>query len=93
MTETLRLELCGEPVLVIEIAPGMVRTDEFALNRFRGDADKAAAVYQGLREPLTAEDIADAIAWTVTRPAHADVDLMVLRPRAQAAQHKIFREQ
>jgi NADP-dependent 3-hydroxy acid dehydrogenase YdfG len=93
LTETLRLELCGQPVRVIEIAPGMVRTGEFALNRFRGDADKAAAVYQGVREPLTAEDIADAITWTVTRPAHVNVDLMVLRPRAQATQHKVFREQ
>jgi NADP-dependent 3-hydroxy acid dehydrogenase YdfG len=93
MTETLRLELCGEPVRVIEIAPGMVRTDEFALNRFHGDASKAAAVYRGVREPLTAEDIADAITWSVTRPAHFNVDLMVLRPRAQAAQHKVFREE
>jgi len=92
MAETLRLELCGEPVRVIEIAPGMVRTDEFAVNRFRGDAGKAAAVYRGVREPLTAEDIADAITRTITRPAHVNVDLMVLRPRAQAAQHKVFRE-
>jgi NADP-dependent 3-hydroxy acid dehydrogenase YdfG len=93
MTETLRLELCGQPVRVIEIAPGMVRTEEFALNRFHGDAGKAAAVYRGVREPLTAEDIADAITWSVTRPAHFNVDLMVLRPRAQAAQHKVFREE
>ena len=92
MTETLRLELCGEPVRVIEIAPGMVRTDEFALNRFRGDTDKAAAVYRGVREPLTADDIAEAITWAVTRPGHFNVDLMVLRPRAQAAQHKVYRE-
>ena len=90
---TLRLELCGEPVRVIEIAPGMVRTDEFALNRFRGDADKAAAVYAGVREPLTAEDVADTITWAVTRPGHVNVDLLVLRPRAQAAQYKVFREQ
>jgi NADP-dependent 3-hydroxy acid dehydrogenase YdfG len=92
MAATLRLELSGQPVRVIEIAPGMVRTDEFAVNRFRGDAAKAAAVYQGVREPLTAEDIADAITWAVTRPAHFNVDLMVLRPRAQAAQHKVYRE-
>jgi NADP-dependent 3-hydroxy acid dehydrogenase YdfG len=92
MAGTLRLELCGQPVRVIEIAPGMVRTDEFALNRFRGDADKAAAVYKGVREPLTADDIADAITWAVTRPGHFNVDLMVLRPRAQAAQHKVYRE-
>jgi NADP-dependent 3-hydroxy acid dehydrogenase YdfG len=89
---TLRLELSGQPVRVIEIAPGMVRTDEFALNRFRGDADKAAAVYAGVREPLTAEDIADTIIWSVTRPAHVNVDLLVIRPRAQAAQHKVYRE-
>ena len=89
---TLRLELCGQPVRVIEIAPGMVRTDEFALNRFRGDADKAAAVYAGVAEPLTDEDIADAVIWAVTRPSHVNVDLMVLRPRAQAAQHKVHRE-
>jgi NADP-dependent 3-hydroxy acid dehydrogenase YdfG len=92
MAATLRLELCGQPVRVIEIAPGMVRTDEFAVNRFRGDAGQAAAVYAGVREPLTAEDIADAIAWTVTRPAHVNVDLLVIRPRAQAAQHKVYRE-
>jgi NADP-dependent 3-hydroxy acid dehydrogenase YdfG len=92
MTETLRLELCGQPVRVIEIAPGMVRTEEFALNRFHGDADKAAAVYRGVREPLTADDIAGAITWAVTRTAHFNVDLMVLRPRAQAAQHKVYRE-
>jgi NADP-dependent 3-hydroxy acid dehydrogenase YdfG len=88
---TLRLELCGQPVRVIEIAPGMVRTDEFALTRYRGDAEKAADVYAGVAEPLTAEDVADAVAWAVTRPAHVNVDLMVLRPRAQAAQHKVFR--
>jgi NADP-dependent 3-hydroxy acid dehydrogenase YdfG len=89
---TLRLELSGQPVRIIEIAPGMVRTDEFALNRFRGDAGKAGAVYEGVREPLTAEDIADTITWAVTRPAHVNVDLLVIRPRAQAAQHKVHRE-
>ncbi len=88
---TLRLELCGQPVRVIEIAPGMVRTEEFALNRFRGDADKAAAVYAGVAEPLTADDVADAVVWAVTRPSHFNVDLMVIRPRAQAAQHKVHR--
>ncbi len=89
---TLRLELCGEPVRVIEIAPGMVRTAEFALNRYRGDAGKAAAVYAGVAEPLTDEDVADAVAWAVTRPAHVNIDLMVMRPRAQAAQHKVCRD-
>lgn len=89
---TLRLELSGQPVRVIEIAPGMVKTDEFSLNRYRGDADKAAAVYTGVAEPLTDEDVADAIAWTVTRPQHVNIDLMVMRPIAQAAQHKVHRE-
>ena len=89
---TLRLELCGQPVRVIEIAPGMVKTDEFALTRFHGDQAKAAAVYAGVAEPLTAEDVADAVAWAVTRPSHVNVDLMILRPRAQAAQHKVHRE-
>ncbi|MFI5428962.1 SDR family oxidoreductase [Aeromicrobium sp. UC242_57] len=93
MTETLRLELNGQPVRVTEIAPGMVRTDEFSLNRFHGDAAAADAVYAGVREPLVAEDIADAIAWVATRPAHVNVDLMVLKPVAQAAPHKVHREQ
>jgi NADP-dependent 3-hydroxy acid dehydrogenase YdfG len=93
LAATLRLELYDKPVRVVEIAPGMVRTGEFALNRFRGDADKAAAVYAGVAEPLTAGDVADAVTWAVTRPAHFNVDLMVIRPRAQAAQHKVFRQQ
>jgi NADP-dependent 3-hydroxy acid dehydrogenase YdfG len=69
-----------------------VKTEEFALNRHHGDAAKAAAVYAGVSQPLTADDIADAVTWAVTRPAHFNVDLMVLRPQAQAAQHKVFRE-
>ncbi|NLU72588.1 SDR family oxidoreductase [Streptomyces sp. HNM0575] len=92
LAETLRLELCGDPVRVIEIAPGMVKTDEFALTRFRGDAARAAKVYEGVAEPLTAEDVADTIAWTVTRPPHVNVDLLVVRPRAQASNTKVHRE-
>ena len=88
---TLRLELNGEPVRVMEIAPGMVRTDEFSLNRL-GSSDAADAVYRGVREPLLADDIADCIAWAVTRPHHVNIDLMVVRPLAQAAQHKVARE-
>ena len=88
---TLRLELSGQPVRVIEIAPGMVKTEEFSLNRYRGDAGKAAAVYAGVAEPLTDSDVADAIAWTVTRPPHVNIDLIVMRPLAQAAQHKVHR--
>jgi NADP-dependent 3-hydroxy acid dehydrogenase YdfG len=91
LAETLRLELNGEPVRVIEIAPGMVRTEEFSLNRL-GSAEAADNVYRGVREPLVAEDIADCIAWTVTRPHHVNIDLLVVRPIAQAAQHKVARE-
>ncbi|SEL33822.1 NADP-dependent 3-hydroxy acid dehydrogenase YdfG [Blastococcus sp. DSM 46786] len=90
LAETLRLELCGEPVRVIEIAPGMVRTEEFSLNR-TGSQERADAVYRGVREPLVAEDVADCIAWALTRPHHVNVDLLVVRPRAQAAQHKVDR--
>jgi NADP-dependent 3-hydroxy acid dehydrogenase YdfG len=92
IAETLRLELNGEPVRVIEIAPGMVKTDEFALTRFRGDADRAAAVYDGVAEPLSADDVAETVAWAVTRPSHVNVDLLVLRPRAQASNSKVHRE-
>ena len=69
VSETLRLELWDQPVRVCEIAPGMVRTDEFALVRFDGDREKAEAVYRGVPDPLTAEDVADAITWMATRPA------------------------
>ncbi len=61
------------------------------MNRFRGDEAKAAAVYAGVAEPLVAEDVADCVAWAVTRPAHVNVDLMIVRPRAQAAQYKVHR--
>lgn len=91
VTETLRLELWDQPVRIMEIAPGMVRTDEFALVRYDGDQEKAEAVYAGVAEPLVAEDIADAIAWMVTRPRHVNIDELVIRPRAQAAQHKVHR--
>ncbi|MGZ5405977.1 MAG: SDR family NAD(P)-dependent oxidoreductase [Nocardioides sp.] len=91
MTETLRLELCGEPIRISEIAPGMVRTDEFAAIRFAGDREKADAVYAGVAEPLVAEDVAEAIAWIASRPSHVNIDELVIRPRAQAAQHKVHR--
>jgi NADP-dependent 3-hydroxy acid dehydrogenase YdfG len=91
VTETLRLELFDQPVRVCEIAPGMVRTDEFSLIRFEGDQAQADAVYAGVPDPLTAEDIADAITWMVTRPPHVNIDELVIRPRAQAAQHKVHR--
>lgn len=91
MVETLRLELVGRPVRIVEIAPGMVRSEGFAVTRFRGDADAAARVYAGVPDPLTSDDVADAIAWCVTRPAHVNIDRLVMRPRAQAAQHRVHR--
>lgn len=91
LAETLRLELCGRPVRVIEIDPGMVRTDGFTLVRFGGDAEKAASVYEGVAEPLLAEDIAECITWSATLPHHVNVDRLVVRPLAQAAQHKVHR--
>src|SRR5215475_3503820 len=91
LTETLRLELCGEPVRVIEIDPGMVKTDEFSVIRFRGDEAKADAVYAGVAKPLVADDVADCVVWCATRPHHVNVDKLVLRPLAQAAQHKVHR--
>jgi NADP-dependent 3-hydroxy acid dehydrogenase YdfG len=91
LAETLRLELCGRPVRVVELAPGMVRTDEFGLVRFDGDAQRAAAPYAGVAQPLVADDIADCVAWAVTRPHHVNIDRLVVRPLAQAAQHKVHR--
>jgi len=87
----LRLELAGEPIRVLEIAPGMVKTDEFALNRFSGDASKVDAVYAGVEEPLVAEDIAEAIVHAIELPGHVNLDLITIRPVAQAAQHKLVR--
>ncbi|MGW1889212.1 SDR family NAD(P)-dependent oxidoreductase [Streptomyces sp. NPDC002004] len=92
LAETLRLEIVGTPVRVIEVAPGLVKTDEFAVTRFRGDAEKAAKVYQGVAAPLTAEDVADTITWAVSRPSHVNIDLLVVRPRAQASNTKLHRE-
>jgi len=91
VTETLRLELVGEPIRVSEIAPGMVRTEEFSVVRFGGDQQKADAVYAGVPDPLVAEDVAQAIAWVASRPSHVNIDELVIRPRAQAAQHKVHR--
>ena len=88
---TLRLELSGRNIRVTEIAPGMVRTDEFAVNRFGGDVAKAAKVYEGVSEPLTADDVAEAVTWVASLPSHVNIDRLVMRPVAQAAQHKVHR--
>jgi NADP-dependent 3-hydroxy acid dehydrogenase YdfG len=90
LARTLRLELNGLPIRVTEIAPGMVKTEEFAKVRF-GDAAQAAKVYEGVAAPLTAEDVAEAIRWSVTLPEHFNVDSLVIRPVAQAANHKVHR--
>jgi NADP-dependent 3-hydroxy acid dehydrogenase YdfG len=92
LAETLRLELNGKPIRVTEIAPGMVKTDEFAKVRFSGDTDRAAKVYEGVTRPLTADDVAESIRWSVMLPDHFNIDSMTIRPLAQAAQHKVYRQ-
>lgn len=89
VTKTLRLELLGQPVRVTEISPGLVET-EFSLVRFDGDAERAGAVYDGL-QPLVAEDIAECIAWAVSRPPHVNIDEIVVRPRDQATSTAVYR--
>jgi NADP-dependent 3-hydroxy acid dehydrogenase YdfG len=91
LTEVLRLELNGEPIRVIEVAPGMVATDEFSLVRFGGDANKANAVYEGVEHPLSAEDVAETIVSALERPGHVDLDLIVIKPVAQAAPYRLHK--
>lgn len=91
IAETLRLEVNGQPIRVTEIAPGMVKTEEFAKVRFHGDMDKANKTYEGIAEPLVAADIAEAIRWAVMLPHHVNIDSMTIRPLAQAANHKVHR--
>ncbi|MDY7542875.1 MULTISPECIES: SDR family oxidoreductase [unclassified Cryobacterium] len=91
LVEVLRLELNGEPIRVIEIAPGMVKTEEFGLVRFGGDKEKAAAAYVGVENPLTAEDIAETIVLSVELPAHVNLDLITVKPLAQAAPTRVAR--
>ena len=92
LARTLRLELSGEPIRITEIAPGMVKTDEFGMVRYGGDAERVAKIYEGVAEPLTADDVAEAVRWSVMLPHHFNIDLMVIRPLAQAAQHKVVRK-
>jgi NADP-dependent 3-hydroxy acid dehydrogenase YdfG len=91
LTRTLRLELLGKPIRVTEIAPGLVET-EFSMVRFEGDREKADAVYEGMT-PLTAEDVADAVAYVVTRPAHVDIDYVSIRPTDQATARDVHRRE
>lgn len=90
LTQTLRLELIGKPIRVTEVDPGLVET-EFSLVRFGGDAEKAKKPYVGMM-PLTADDVADAITWAVTRPPHVNIDQIVMKPLAQATATLIHRK-
>ncbi len=90
LRETLRLEIADQAVRVSEVAPGMVATQEFSTLRFAGDTAKAAAVYQGVAA-LTADDIAEVIAWVASRPAHVNIDLVQVTPRQQAGVGKVLR--
>ncbi|RFA14199.1 oxidoreductase [Subtercola boreus] len=91
LSEVLRLELSGEPIRVLEIAPGMVKTEEFSLNRFGGDAAKAEAVYANVPDPLTADDVATTIVTMVEMPPHISLDLVIIKPVAQSAVYKVHR--
>lgn len=90
LARTLRLELLGKPIRVSEVAPGMVET-EFSLVRFEGDEERAARVYEGI-DPLTGEDVAEVIAFVVTRPSHVDVDYVSVKPTAQATARDVHRD-
>ncbi|MCC9196320.1 SDR family oxidoreductase [Arthrobacter sp. zg-Y820] len=90
LAETLRLEEAENNVRVIEILPGMVKTAEFSRNRL-GNEEAAEKVYAGVAEPLTAEDVADVMAYSLNLPHHINLDKVVLRPLAQAANHKVIR--
>lgn len=92
LMRVLRLELAGEPLRVIEVAPGMVKTEGFAITRFAGDQARADAVYAGVVAPLVAEDIAETIVHAIELPGHVNLDLVTVRPVAQAAAHKVIRE-
>jgi len=89
ITQALRLELCGTGVRVGSIDPGLAET-EFSLVRFKGDASRASGVYKGI-VPLTAEDIADTMVWVASRPAHINIDEILIKPTDQAAVHKVHR--
>ncbi|MDQ0076120.1 SDR family oxidoreductase [Arthrobacter oryzae] len=92
MNDALRLEEVEHNLRVIEVAPGLVHTEEFALNRL-GDQEAAGKVYQGVEKPLTADDVADVVRYAVTAPHHVNLDQIVIRPVAQAANYKLIRKQ
>lgn len=90
LTEALRLEEAEHNVRVIEICPGMVHTEEFSLNRL-GSQEAADRVYEGVPNPLTAEDVAQTVTFALNVPHHINLDRITLRPVAQASQFKVIR--
>jgi len=91
VTRALRLELLGQPVRVTEIDPGMVDT-EFSTVRFGGDRARAEQVYRGV-VPLTADDVAECIAFAATRPPHVNIDEMIVLARDQAGPREVYRRE
>lgn len=91
ISETLRLELNGEHIRVVDVRPGLVQTKEFSLTRLRGDQAAADRVYEGVDRPLVAADVAECVAFVVGLPQHVNIDTMVVKPVAQAAAHKLHR--
>ncbi len=89
LSETLRLELLGEPIRVTEVDPGLVET-EFSLVRFDGDEQRAKDVYKGMT-PLTAEDVAECVRWAVTLPSHVNIDRILVQPVDQATAQRVHR--
>ncbi|MGZ3696161.1 MAG: SDR family NAD(P)-dependent oxidoreductase [Bdellovibrionota bacterium] len=89
LTESLRIDLLGKNIRVTTIAPGMATT-EFSKVRFKGDEKKAEAVYQGV-EALSAHDVAETILWCLDRPAHVNIQELVIYPTAQAAPREVAR--
>jgi NADP-dependent 3-hydroxy acid dehydrogenase YdfG len=83
------LELSGTGIRVSTIDPGLAET-EFSLVRFKGDAERAHKVYEGI-QPLRAEDVADILVWVASRPAHVNIDELLVKCVDQAAIHKVFR--
>ena len=90
ITQTLRLELLGRPIRITEIDPGLVAETGFSVVRFGGDERRAAKVYEGI-DALTPADVADVVAFVVTRPSRVNVDQVVIRPREQATSTRIHR--
>jgi NADP-dependent 3-hydroxy acid dehydrogenase YdfG len=88
-TYALREDLLGRPIRITTVDPGLVES-EFSRVRFRGDADQAAAVYQGV-EPITPEEVAECIVFALTRPPHVNIDELVIKALAQSSGGRILR--